>query len=403
MELLLKNFLEELSKIKTEYDEIRNKEEKFNIFTVLHKFNDERRLHSRFIAFLLNTDGSHEQNDLFLKKFLEQTKVDFITKNVKVFPNEYDKSEKDNIDIFILGKKRAIIIENKIWAGDSNHEDHGQLEGYFEKVRDDYNIPSQNIIVYYLTLDGHRPSNESCGKYKGTGEMNLHLISYGVEIIQWLKESLEEIDKKHKKLKDAIVQYIKLLEKMTHNRTSVDERIRIRDFIGCKPEYLSSAKYLLDNFKHIKWHTIFDFWNELKEKLQEKGFEILKEADPDAITKLTHSNISSKNEEQGIDFKINDNLNGTVWQEKDADLYWGFELPDNNDFYKKKLDELKKEKTLYFTGKTWGKDIIFNNEKIHLKNFESDNTFRLISKDFRTKLIEEIVNEILDLYNEKIK
>ncbi|MFN0293032.1 PD-(D/E)XK nuclease family protein [Pedobacter helvus] len=35
----------------------------FNLFKVMFKMHDEKYLHSRFIAFLLNPDGSHQQGN----------------------------------------------------------------------------------------------------------------------------------------------------------------------------------------------------------------------------------------------------------------------------------------------------------------------------------------------------
>jgi hypothetical protein len=57
--------------------------------------------------------------------------------------------------------KRAVIIENKIYASDSNHENEGQLEKYYRIIIEEEKIPEDNIEVYYLSLDGHEPSTES--------------------------------------------------------------------------------------------------------------------------------------------------------------------------------------------------------------------------------------------------
>ena len=43
----------------------------FNIFTTLLSVHDEVRLHSRFLAAMLNPKGSHAQGSLFLKLFLQ--------------------------------------------------------------------------------------------------------------------------------------------------------------------------------------------------------------------------------------------------------------------------------------------------------------------------------------------
>ena len=40
-------------------------ESKFNIFTALHNERDEKRLHSRFIAYLLNPNSKHKKVTCF--------------------------------------------------------------------------------------------------------------------------------------------------------------------------------------------------------------------------------------------------------------------------------------------------------------------------------------------------
>lgn len=41
----------------------------FNVFEIINVTTDEVRLHSKFIAELLNPNGSHGQQDLFLSLF----------------------------------------------------------------------------------------------------------------------------------------------------------------------------------------------------------------------------------------------------------------------------------------------------------------------------------------------
>ncbi len=163
--------LKELALIQKEYDFKRAQEEQFNIFSVLHKEHDERRLHSRFIAALLDPHGSHELGVAFLEQFIAllnevlgegtpASKIILDESQVVVYPEAWNKSEYKNIDILLLDKKskKAVIIENKINAGDSITEAGGQLYRYYEYALNTERIPDQNIYLYYLTLDGHAPS-----------------------------------------------------------------------------------------------------------------------------------------------------------------------------------------------------------------------------------------------------
>ena len=97
----------------------------FNLFTVLRSSSDEVRLHSRFISEILNPSGSHGFGSVFLEEFLSTLNIHSkITETVTVH------SEYKNIDILIRCGKSAIVIENKIHAGDQPQ----QLKRYLDAM-----------------------------------------------------------------------------------------------------------------------------------------------------------------------------------------------------------------------------------------------------------------------------
>ena len=56
-------------------------------------------------------------------------------------------------------------------------------------------IPEDGIEVYYLTLDGHEPSEDSVklsGKYP-TLQDKVKCISYSVEILDWLRDLFQNV------------------------------------------------------------------------------------------------------------------------------------------------------------------------------------------------------------------
>ena len=71
-EIKIDNFIELFKnfKQKQQQQKLRGLND-FNLFTTLLKPNDELRLHSRFLNFLLNPNGEHCQGSLFLDLFLE--------------------------------------------------------------------------------------------------------------------------------------------------------------------------------------------------------------------------------------------------------------------------------------------------------------------------------------------
>lgn len=208
---------------------------------------------------------------------------------VFISPNFHNPSEFKDIDIFIRkGNDSAVIIENKIDASDSNHEGEGQLEKYYrEAIEEGYS--KDNIDIYYLTLDQHEPSEESVstsGKYPELAE-KVQCISYGSEIIEWLNECAKESYAKPI-LRESINQYKNLLQKMTNNESSVSERIELMNIVGKNTDNLESAMFLIKNFKHIQWHTIFDFWKELSDALNLAGYRLTESIDKEMIDNAVH-------------------------------------------------------------------------------------------------------------------
>lgn len=122
----------------------------FNLFSVLRSSSDEVRLHSRFLAFLLDPKASHNQGAALLNLLLTRVGIQNFDSSSAIVEVEYK-----NIDILIRNpSNQAVIIENKVYARDRDEQlwdYHQQMQG--EGYRD--------IWTTYLTLDGAEPSQES--------------------------------------------------------------------------------------------------------------------------------------------------------------------------------------------------------------------------------------------------
>jgi len=135
MEIIrLKHLLDQVKALNDRYKKINELTgENFNVFRILKLESSEVRMHSAFLAELLNPNGSHGQKDAFLKLFLKS----FCFKNNPInsesckvevekhtgFINEQG-TEGGRIDIVITDteSKHQIIIENKIYAGDQANQ-----------------------------------------------------------------------------------------------------------------------------------------------------------------------------------------------------------------------------------------------------------------------------------------
>lgn len=399
MEIKLKHLLLKIGNLKGRYDLARNEQEKFNIFSVMYRSHDERRLHSRFLAALLNPVGSHGVKDLFLKNFFKMfPNLEFSNfQNAVVYPQEENKTEYHNIDILIIDRtsKNAIIIENKIYAGDSNNENGGQLERYYNDIKDKDKIPESNIRIFYLTLDSHDPSKESFGKFEMLDNMQGMCISYEEQILCWLKDCLTSVyDKPF--VRESILQYEKLLKSMTSNETEVAERIKLKEIIGENVVNMETTKYLIDNFKHVMWHTIAGFWDELETELKGNGFEIVNTIDKKSITHVTHFQTNKTQEEGGIVFKIKEGINGTLRHEKDDYFFWGFAKVAISEGQKQIMEVLEKDGLLNGNDAYWWRELTFDNgERLHLKDFSQTNTFNLINPEKMKETVRKIVSDVI--------
>lgn len=380
-EILTKLFIE-IEAVKNKYDEIRDKN-RFNVFTALNKEFDEVNLHSRFISYLLSPKSGHGMNEsfceIFVREILNLNKGQFDLQDFEVLPNEKTKSEYKEIDILIINKKtkQAIIIENKIFAKDSNRKKDtkkndgydGQLERYYNTIKkgidkdgnEIHNFQCNTVFIYYLTMfESKQPSKESIGKLN-----NLPVIYYGNEIRNWLNECIQIIPDEKSLVAKTIQQYLSLVNKLTHNDMPIEERMELKKIIALN---CSSTKYLIENFKHVKWHTVHDFWTTLKKALQKKYsnvsfFPIEFEM---AITEVTHINADIN---IGVVFDVETNIKAYI--SGIGNLSWGILEP-----------------------KKWTTFISENLENISFSDFATENTFRLIDGEYLASAVEAILNEI---------
>ena len=182
----------------------------FNVFNTIGLRTEEVRLHSAFIAELLNPQGSHGLSNLFLQAFLKQMELpcDYVTEAKGVIKERYigrkTKKEGGRIDIIIEDGNHAVIIENKIYAEDQEN----QLLRYYNYGRKQY---PKGFELVYLTLDGVAPDEKSLGKK----DLPLNYISYKDDIVEWLEECVV-IAQKKPLVEAVIIQYRELVKQITN-------------------------------------------------------------------------------------------------------------------------------------------------------------------------------------------
>lgn len=402
----LEYLLRDINIIRKKYEEREANEDNFNLFTILRKDSDERYLHSRFISSLLDFRGPHKLGNTFLSLFLNvvRSKFEHDEGNIDICPNNSIRSEYKNIDICLINKlkQQAVIIENKIYSGDSNHEEEGQLERYYGTLIEEDKIPRDNIEVYYLTLDRHEPSDDSVGTLKKFPELKdkVQCISYSLEILDWLKKCVKESYNKPS-LRESIIQYTKLIENMTNNDTTIDERIELIDIIGNNDDNLQSAKMLIDNFRHVQWHTLYNFWKELREELQKQGYNIFQLIQNNEIDLLVHGGPIQRKIDLCLIITTSKKLPIYISANYENWLFWGVYEDEGSEkipeIYHNTIEELVNKSSEYPKEGHWicQKYLSCNeDEKVVCSDFSREGTFKLISPKHRSKIIECIVSEI---------
>lgn len=367
-------FLENLKVIKEE----ARKVEDFNIFSALYKEHDERRLHSRFIAYLLSPEAAHGEGDKFLKLFFEKAlglgfdgfeECDVLPKPA----GEGEKEEHENIDILIINSntKKAIIVENKIYAADSNHEEVPQLVGYFGTIKNELKLnddeAKKSIHLVYLTLTGKHPS---LLENFDTHLYNLpKLIDYPSEIVRWLDACISAAENDF--LRECIKQYKTLVTKLT---SDVKRAVKLQKLIGNNIEQAWREQGVIRemyDFPHVKWHTIADFWNELSDSLEKTGLHVDKRMSVDEITKVAHNNQRGS---FGIVFKTPTGEEWYVMNDMANGLTYG-----------RPSDNPQKNETWFPIGGVG---------EIKFAKFDNKETFELINKECREQLIKQLVEQL---------
>lgn len=241
--------------------------ENFNVFSVLSLSRNETRLHSAFIAELLNPNGSHGLHNAFLENFICNIIPEFefdtlhaaVKVEVYIGPINEDSTRGGRIDILVTdNKNHAIIIENKIDAS----EQEGQLYRYNNYAKD---MGFSDYRLLYLTLDG-----KDSETIPDIDKANYVSISYQREILNWL-DSCVGIAACYPLIRETIRQYIINLKEIM-NIMGVENENKLIELITSK-EYAESTLAILRNEMEIKREICLHLIGELERLAKQKGLE----------------------------------------------------------------------------------------------------------------------------------
>ncbi|NTE00045.1 PD-(D/E)XK nuclease family protein [Agrobacterium tumefaciens] len=354
--------------------------ENFNVFKILKLESSEVRMHSAFIAELLNPKGSHGQKDVFLKLFIKSfcfkgADIDTASCTVEIekhvgFIND-DRTEGGRIDIFIDDKQNNhVIIENKIYAGDQ----------YNQLVR--YHQHSEHADILYLTLEGSEPNINSYGILKN-GE-HFKCISYKSNIIEWLEACRKECAVLPI-IRESITQYINLIKYLTNQTLNHTMQEELSEIIK---NNLEAAISIHANIDKALDKVSMEFGNNLEQEFEKRNLHCSYRIN----FKERYNGIwISKPEWKYINI-------GFQFQSYDKDMIYGFsckEHPRDHPI----PDALRKQlKALQYNNKKnndwwpW-----FNDVEPSFKNWHDFNTWKKVIDGRMKSMIIEKTNFLLEL------
>lgn len=310
----LQTFLDEVKliwkKSEVEKAEAHKRGEHFNIFNVLDLPSDETRTHSAFIAELLDPNGSHGLGDQFLQSFVNtidclkswhfDTQSAKVHKELSIGGKNEDCSEGGRIDIVVESNGKAIIIENKIYAGDQEK----QLVRYYNYGTKNY---SNGIRLLYLTLNGDDASEYSHEKL--VINEDYYAIAYNHEISDWLQRCIE-FSARQPLVRETLIQYQNLINQLTMNNMDKNSQEELLKLMS-DPKNIDSICSILN--LEAKWREqIFNSYvlTPLKEKFKELDIELknrgvnMKRSDWKQYIRLDCGNTLGKNAYIGITTNI---------------------------------------------------------------------------------------------------
>ncbi len=287
METYLKTSAESLSELLIKIQLVRDKHkelsvlhgENFNIFRILKVEASEVRVHSAFLAELLNPKGAHGFEDKFLSLFIKQLFIDdFETESAQVHIEKYIGQVGDKhggrIDICIVSPTgKRILIENKIYTVDKNR----QLLRY-------YNY-DKNATLLYLTLDGANSTDEGLSSEESeTLRHSVKTISYSNDILNWLDLCRKEAVS-HPILRETMSQYIHLIKYLTNQTLSQNMSTEINKIISSNLNSFITANEChqafvklyneIHNATYSELYGMYEAHELSKEKINWKGYVIV--------------------------------------------------------------------------------------------------------------------------------
>ena len=401
--------LEEIETIKENY--IKEDDNFFNPFVDTNLAKSEVR-HLNFITNLVNPNGSHMQDDTYLKLFINEL-LDFEDlKNNKYLQNFCDKSNikvqteynigNGRIDMWLENNEFIIAIEGK-----TETQDHENQLNKYDKFLQKQNKP---YLLFYLTKSGEAP------KYKSPD--TVELLGFDNTILPFVQNILN-IENLPTNIRYAVNDYCNALN-IYLNDLDIDWTYKLNIVNEITKDKKNYAKYLniarnyyrnMDNYKNsvvediansielVKAKIERNFFGELLKNissdLEKDGFYLYSQFDEDGLNlAIDLSNISDARIKRLSMYNENINLRDI----SSFKIYFKNDIADNeylslglqNDYFGFYifLHHMKDEAVMSYFEKD---DVI-----IEPNIFYSNNIDNFLDKDYMNKYVKKCKTKILN-------
>ena len=296
----IESMLDDVYKLILKHGGLKQREP-FNVFELCGVWSKEMR-HSAILRELLDPQGMHGFKTKFLEAFFKQIGLEFNPNGCSA-KTEVAYSN-GRMDIVISSGDVAVVIENKIYAGDQ--ED--QLKRYKEEWLEAQSGKKQALL--YLTLDGHEASNAEHVDYQR--------ISYRNDILAWLETCIGMATEKPL-VKSALEQYKELIKKLTGEHMDPSMKDAVTSATTANAQNYLAAALTAKAFDGIHQNVLRDIVKEASEETRNEEKEWLCEKEMDWKIGTNNKQFSISYTPKGKQYKLFFEFQKGNYQ----DLYYG--------------------------------------------------------------------------------
>ncbi|MDD2894524.1 MAG: PD-(D/E)XK nuclease family protein [Aliarcobacter sp.] len=262
------NYINFFEKIKLFKEEQKKQKQRglndYNMVNIVRKENAEVGMHSNVIYSLIDPNGLHYQDDLFLKIFIKDVLEINDFGDILSVQAEESTNENRRVDFTIKSSNYYVGIEMKIDAADLENQISHYYEDLIEKALKDSN---QKVKIYYLTKNGKDASFHS-----HNNKVTPVKISFEKHILQWIENCQKEV-KNITNLNEAFENYKDIVKKITNKYKG--RVMLLEDELLKNEKYYELAREISEAFQKAKYAKRIEKINSIIKLLEQKNLSFI--------------------------------------------------------------------------------------------------------------------------------